>query len=153
MNTRSRIPRSAALAPTLSALGATAVVVLAGCWDSNPCDPGEIVILNMCHAAPPDAGGGTTSAGASSSGSGGGGGGATTGGQPAADMYSYKTCATDADCGGQTPTCTTTAPPPSTTLYCTRGPCETGAADTCPVGGYCSDKFKDFGAPNFCAKN
>ena len=151
MNKRSpRIPLSTALAAVLSALGATTLGMLPACWDSNPCDPGEIVVLNMCHAAPKDAGGSTTSAGGSG---GGGGGGATTGGQPAADMYSYKTCATDADCGGHTPTCTTMAPPPSTTLYCTYGPCETGAADTCPLGGHCTDKFKAFGAPNFCAKN
>ena len=153
MNTRnSRILRSTANAWALAVLGATSLAVLSGCWDSNPCDPGEIIIANMCHAAPPDAGNSTT-AGSGSGGSGGSGGGAATGGKPPADAFSYKMCATDADCGGQTPTCTTTAPPPSKTLYCTSSPCETGAADTCPKGGYCSDKFASFGAPNFCAKD
>ncbi len=145
-----RILRSTAFAAVSSALGGVSLVTVAGCWDANPCDPGQILIQNQCHAAPVDP---ATTAATSSGSSGGTGAGGMTGGQPAADMYSYKTCATDADCGGQTPTCTKQAPPPSTTLYCTTSPCETGAADICPVGGSCTDKFKSFGAPNFCAKN
>jgi len=157
----SRILRSTALAGATTAFAAISLMTLPGCWDSTPCDPGEIVAQNQCKAAPPDAGNNTTaSSGSSGSGGGsgtgagaGGAGGATTGGRPAADMYSYKACTTDADCGGQTPTCTTMPPPPATANYCTKLPCELGAADTCPVGGACTDAFKDFGIPNFCAKN
>ena len=129
-------------------------LAVSGCWDASPCDPGEILKLNSCTPAPPDAGTAAPDAGNSTGGQGGAGGsGGATGGRPAADKWSYQLCATDADCGGHTPTCTMQAPPPSTTLYCTNSPCETGAKDTCPVGGHCSDAFASFGAPNFCAKD
>lgn len=146
------------------------ICALQGCWDSSPCDPGQIVVLNQCRdvpsAADAAARGGSSTVDADdpsdpvNSGDSGDGAddaaserGAATGGRSAADSFSYKECTGDADCGGQTPTCTPSAPPPSTVRYCTLSPCSTGAGDTCPQGGTCTDRFAAYGAANFCVKN
>ncbi|MGK4002356.1 hypothetical protein WMF31_07020 [Sorangium sp. So ce1036] len=69
------------------AVGAVCAAMLVGCWDSDPCDPGQLVISNACFVPFPE-GGVTGSGGAPSSGvtgSGGSGGDATGSGGSGGD--------------------------------------------------------------------
>ncbi|WP_437647245.1 hypothetical protein [Sorangium sp. So ce362] len=61
------------------ALGTVCATMLVGCWDADPCDPGQIVAWNACMYPLPPTGstgsGGTTGSGGAGDGSGAAGGG------------------------------------------------------------------------------
>ena len=71
------------------ALGAVCAAMLVGCWDSDPCDPGQLVISNACFTPFPEGGvtgsGGAPSSGSGVTGSGGSGGDATGSGGSGGD--------------------------------------------------------------------
>jgi hypothetical protein len=73
----SNMVRPLRLSTPFIGLGVAAVVALAaGCWDSNPCNPGQMLIQNACYdPMPPMGTGGAADAG----GTGGGGTGGSTG--------------------------------------------------------------------------
>ncbi|WP_437318304.1 hypothetical protein [Sorangium sp. So ce385] len=62
------------------ALVVTCVALLAGCWDSDPCDPGQVVVWNVCSdplpPIPPTTASGSATGTGSVTGTGGGEGGA-----------------------------------------------------------------------------
>ncbi|HTN84921.1 MAG TPA: hypothetical protein VL242_14585, partial [Sorangium sp.] len=54
------IHRSRLMPPTFHgalvvAAGVISAALLAGCWDSDPCDPGQIVFMNACVTPLPPA--------------------------------------------------------------------------------------------------
>jgi hypothetical protein len=59
------------------ALGAISAAMLVGCWDSDPCDPGQQFIGNACFAPLPPPG--VTSSGSAGAVGSGGSGGSSTG--------------------------------------------------------------------------
>lgn len=92
----SRLLLSSCRGALVVVLGALSAAMLVGCWDSDPCDPGQVVFFNGCFQPPPPppptgsgsttgTGGATgTGGGATSTGGGDGGGGAAgTGGDGA----------------------------------------------------------------------
>jgi len=106
---------------------------LLGCWDSDPCDPGQVFRAGACFP--------NTSGAAGSSGSGGAASGGEAGAEPAAGAAAVgtestwrKACTTDADCGGDSPLCAT-----SPLNYCTNINCSEGEANAgiCPMGWTC----------------
>jgi hypothetical protein len=75
---RSNMARPLKLPRLLACVGAGVLVaVVAGCWDSNPCNPGQMLFQNACFD-PMDAG--STATGTGGAGDGGGTGGGGSGG-------------------------------------------------------------------------
>jgi hypothetical protein len=113
-------------------------VLMAACWDDDPCDPGQMVAANHCVNAP-SAGG--------SGGTGGGDAGAPDTGAGATDESNFgKPCSTAADCSGDAPVC---GQPYAT--YCTQRECGPGEAhaDVCPEGWQC---LMIPGVPSVCSQ-
>jgi hypothetical protein len=68
----SNMARPLRLWPPFACLGVAGLVALAaGCWDSNPCNPGQMLVQNSCYDPMP--------AGTTATGTGGGDGGGTGG--------------------------------------------------------------------------
>ena len=106
----------------LFGLGGAALV---GCWEGNPCDPGQVVRLDQCVAAPtapaasPDAGGESADA---------------TGVDALVDNFGM-TCASASDCaGGTAPVCGAPQLPVCTQVFCQAGEANAGV---CPTGWQC----------------
>jgi len=109
-----------------------ALCSLAGCWDSDPCDPGQVFRGGACF---PDTAGSSGSGGVDAGGEAGAAA-EPTAGAPAVGTESTwrKACTTDADCGGDSPLCAT-----SPLNYCTNINCSPGEANAgiCPMGWTC----------------
>ena len=111
----------------LLGLGGAALV---GCWEGNPCDPGQVVRLDQCVAAPAapaaslDAGEQNADAA----------GGDAAGGDASIDNFGM-TCASASDCaGGTAPICGAPQLPVCTQALCQSGEANAGA---CPTGWQC----------------
>jgi hypothetical protein len=106
--------------------------LIAGCWASNPCDPGQTVRFDSCFplappVAPPDGStAGDASDGGSLEGSAGGGG--------SAPASFGQTCSAASDCAAGSPVCGAPQLP-----YCTQIDCQAGEANAgvCPSGWQC----------------
>lgn len=90
---------------------------LAGCWDDDPCDEGQIFEDNVCKPAPPPSAG--------------------QGGSPAMEPSEAPwgaPCTTDADCAGDASFC-----PPSPFNTCTNINCGAGEENegVCPPDWIC----------------
>ena len=90
---------------------------LAGCWDDDPCDEGQIFEDHVCKAAPPPSGG--------------------QGGSPAMEPDASPwgaPCTTDGDCAGDASFC-----PPSPFNTCTNINCGAGEENegVCPSDWIC----------------
>jgi hypothetical protein len=109
--------------------------LMQGCWDSDPCDPGQIVKDNLCYDPPPppppkvDAGP------------------LPEGSVPPQDTFG-KSCSTQTDCaGGNAPVCGAPQLP-----ICTQIDCQSGEANqgVCPSGWQCLTVPPN---PSVCLKN
>jgi hypothetical protein len=109
-----------------------------GCWDSDPCDPGQVAVSNSCAAAPPPPAGDDAGDGAAV----GEGGAGEVGG--ASNLG--RSCQTAADCSGDAPFCAQPFAPVCTQQSCGAGQANAGA---CPAGWQC---LMIPGQPSVCAK-
>lgn len=117
-----------------------AVLVTSGCWDEDPCDPGQDLKDMYCYAAA--SGGSSGGSGVAGSGEGGSSGeaglagasgaGGDAGAPPTTSTFGVA-CSSEAQCGGDAPIC---APPLG---YCTNINCGPGEANEgiCPEGWTC----------------
>lgn len=99
---------------------------LAGCWDDDPCDPGQIFEDLVCKPAPAPPGTG---------GAPGAGGAPGIDPEPSPDEAPWgAACTTDADCAGDAAFC-----PPAPFNLCTNIECSAGEANEgiCPSGWIC----------------
>lgn len=101
-------------------------VVFVGCWEGNPCDPGQVVRLDQCVAAPTAAPTSSPDAGEPSA--------DAAGGDAPIDNFGM-TCASASDCaGGTAPVCGAPQLPMCTQVLCQAGEANAGA---CPMGWQC----------------
>jgi hypothetical protein len=123
-----RMTHAAGCVASISGLGAP----VAGCWSSNPCDPGQILRSDSCLPAPATPGDASSDGGSDSGGSIDAGG--IADGRAAPSTFGM-TCAVQADCaGGDAPICGAPQLP-----YCTQINCQAGEANAgaCPSGWQC----------------
>ena len=110
-----------------------------GCWASNPCEPGDTIMMDSCYpaAAKPPA---KTDAGPEVTGD---------GSAPATKEASFgKTCAAASDCAAGSPICGAPQLP-----YCTQINCQDGEenAGACPSSGW--QCLKVGNNPSVCLKS
>jgi hypothetical protein len=121
--------------PKFAAMGLCSLLALCslvGCWDSDPCDPGQVFRGGSCF---PDTAGSSGSGGSAAGGEAGATADATAGTSAVGTESTWrKACTTNDDCGGDSPICAT-AP----LNYCTNINCSAGEANAgiCPMGWTC----------------
>jgi hypothetical protein len=123
-----------------AALGLFGGATTVGCWDDNPCDPGQVVRQDQCVAAPASTAAASDAGDASpatdASGSGGDG--------SVVDTFG-KACTTASDCaGGNAPVCGAPQLPLCTQIDCQAGEAHAGV---CPSGWQC---LATAGNPSVC---
>lgn len=120
---------------------ALAALSLAGCWDSDPCDQGQVFKDGVCYQATSGSAGSSATGGQANSSAGAGG-----DASPASDNFGSP-CEQPSDCVGNSPICA-----PAPLGYCTNINCATGEAnaDVCPASWTCFPASN--GNPSACVK-
>lgn len=129
---------------TSIALASAGLFTLLGCWDDDPCDPGQVFREGSCFEALPASGGAPS--GGAPSGAGAGGQGEGGGSEPGESRWGVA-CTAPEDCGGDSPVCA-----PAPLGYCTNIDCAAGEPNEaiCPAEWTCYPAGSD--RPSACVR-